>query len=339
MIKTKLVSSQIKAFIEDSIDSYKEISKASALLGEKYSFQLLYVDEGESDLPGRPICSIKLEGDLAEYTTVRDVRNLPVDRPVHPDHYDEQYVRTTPGLYPDILTPLRYNGRITIAKDKLRSLWFEVDIPKDFKGNGKLKLSVYLASASIGDTGNVVYDDLPPYYRKPCQLVQVFVDNGKYSFDFSYLDRWIDILDRVGIKYIEMSHFFHQNPYYHIADEPTAKTLDQFLQKKEAIADLLEGYPIMDALSDVSFYDSGAVDTPVPSTSHMKPFLERNMEEAFQDVRAMELCEKYYSHEEVVSAIEEELGEPITFERCAHSEDEMLRVRGKINRMIAQKLA
>ena len=62
------------------------------------------------------------------------------------------------------------------------------------------------------------------------------------------------------------------------------------------------------------------------------------MEEAFQDIRAMELCEKFYSHEEVVKAIEEELGASITFERCAHSEEEMLRIRERINKMIAQKV-
>ena len=44
-----------------------------------------------------------------------------------------------------------------------------------------------------------------------------------------------------------------------------------------------------------------------------------SMEEAMQDIRAMELCKKYYSHEEIVKAIEEEMGEPVTFERCALS--------------------
>ena len=126
----------------------------------------------------------------------------------------------------------------------------------------------------------------PPYMRKPCQLVQVRVTNGEYTFDFSLLDRWIDILDRVGIEYIEVSHFFHQKPvqycakvyatvdgeykllfgwdtmalseeylrflremisamvahlkargddgrcYYHIADEPNEKTLEQYMQEK-----------------------------------------------------------------------------------------------------------
>ena len=58
------------------------------------------------------------------------------------------------------------------------------------------------------------------------------------------------------------------------------------------------------------------------------------LEEAMQDVRAMQLCEQYYSHKEVVAAMEAVLGEPITFKRCAHSEGEMLKVREVINEMI-----
>jgi len=565
MLKTKLVSSQIKAFLDDDIDCFQTIVQPSVLLGERFSMQLLYVDAGEDRLPLRPICALRIEGDLAEYVTVRDVRNLPVERPVDPQKYDDQYLRTTPGLYPDILTPLRYGGKVVIARDKLRSLWIEVDVPKDFEGSGKLSFSLAIAEAVAGDTGFIAFEEqspvstdtvelnviraalpeqqtlftqwfypdclasyydvevwsdrhfeiienflegyakrgrnmvytpiltpalnvLPPYLRKPCQLVEVAVNDGVYSFDFSHLDRWIDILDRVGIRYMEISHFFHQKPvqyaakvyatvdgefkllfgwetmalsdeyidflrrmisalvahlkargddmrcYYHIADEPKPNTLEQYLKKKAAIADLIEGYPVMDALEEIEFYESGAVEIPVPVTSSIGPFLERGpeelwtyyacnqvvgysncylsmpswrtrslgmqlykfhvkgflhwgynyynnrasgdainpyldlagedwvnagdtfvvypdmdgkplesirlmtFEEALQDIRAMELCEKYYSHDEVVRAMEEELGAPITFERCAHSEDEMLRVRERINRMIAEKV-
>lgn len=565
MLKTKIVSSQIKAFIDDDIDSFAPFSYATALLGERFSVQLLYTDVGENYHPLRALCAVKVEGDLAPYVTMRDVRNLPVERPINPQSYDDQYLRTTPGIYPDILTPMRYGGYVVIPRDKLRSLWVEVDVPKDFNGNGKLSFSVYLHSASVGDVNDIVLDTetpiatevfeleviraalptqetkftqwfyadclasyydvevwsdrhfeiiekflrvyakrgrnmvytpiltpalnvTPPYMRKPCQLVQVSVTKGVYSFDFSLLDRWIDILDRVGIEYIEVSHFFHQKPvqycakvyatvdgeykllfgwdtmalseeylrflremiaamiahlkargddgrcYYHIADEPNEKTLEHYMQEKAAIADLLEGYPVMDALSHVELYESGTVEIPVPVTSEIKPFLGKNidelwtyyacnqvvgysncylsmpswrtrsigmqmykynvkgflhwgfnyynnrgsgdainpyldlsgedwvcagdtfvvypdsdgsalesmrlmtLEEALQDIRAMQLCEKYYTHEEVVAAMEEELGASITFERCAHSEDEMLRVRERINHMIAEKL-
>ena len=56
------------------------------------------------------------------------------------------------------------------------------------------------------------------------------------------------------------------------------------------------------------------------------------------DIRAMQLCESLYSKNEVVAAIEGELGEELTFDRCARSADEMLRVREKINAMIKAKV-
>ena len=58
--------------------------------------------------------------------------------------------------------------------------------------------------------------------------------------------------------------------------------------------------------------------------------------EALQDIKAMKLCEKYYGHGKVVSAIEEIFGKTITFETCVKSSDMMLRIREKINEMIKQ---
>ena len=46
--------------------------------------------------------------------------------------------------------------------------------------------------------------------RKTAQLVRVRRDNGKYSFDFSLLKRYIDVAREAGIEYFEHSHFFTQ---------------------------------------------------------------------------------------------------------------------------------
>ena len=50
----------------------------------------------------------------------------------------------------------------------------------------------------------------------------------------------------------------------------------------------------------------------------------------------MKLAERYSSHEEVVAAIEAVLGEPITLRRCAHSDEEMLKIRSAVNEIIAK---
>lgn len=46
--------------------------------------------------------------------------------------------------------------------------------------------------------------------RKTVQLIGVEVNGGEYSFDFSNLDKWIDMCRKVGIEYFEMAHFFTQ---------------------------------------------------------------------------------------------------------------------------------
>lgn len=46
--------------------------------------------------------------------------------------------------------------------------------------------------------------------RPTVQLIDVFLNNGKYSFNFDKLTKWIEMSKRCGIKYFELSHFFTQ---------------------------------------------------------------------------------------------------------------------------------
>ena len=46
--------------------------------------------------------------------------------------------------------------------------------------------------------------------RPTAQLVDICVNNGKYSFGFEKLERWIDLSLNVGYKYFEMPHLFTQ---------------------------------------------------------------------------------------------------------------------------------
>ena len=55
-------------------------------------------------------------------------------------------------------------------------------------------------------------------------------------------------------------------------------------------------------------------------------------------MRAMQLAEELYSHEEVVAAIEEVLGFNLRFDTCVYTSAEMLRVRERINKMIKEKV-
>lgn len=51
--------------------------------------------------------------------------------------------------------------------------------------------------------------------RTTTQLLSVTVNGGEYSFDFSLVKRWLDMCERAGVKFIEVSHLFTQWGAYH----------------------------------------------------------------------------------------------------------------------------
>jgi len=51
------------------------------------------------------------------------------------------------------------------------------------------------------------------------------------------------------------------------------------MKAKETVADILDGYVIMDALSKVEFYKNGAIDHPIPANDHIEPFIEARVPE------------------------------------------------------------
>ncbi|RZT16735.1 uncharacterized protein DUF4091 [Kribbella sp. VKM Ac-2569] len=66
---------------------------------------------------------------------------------------------------------------------------------------------------------------------------------------------------------------------FHISDEPSGEDgLASYLAAKSVVADLLKGWTVVDALSEHSFYTSGAVEVPVVATDHVEPFLAERPE-------------------------------------------------------------
>lgn len=83
-----------------------------------------------------------------------------------------------------------------------------------------------------------------------------------------YLPALLDELEALGVA---------DRTIFHISDEPDAEHLSDYLAAKALVQKHLRGQKVIDALSDVSFYDSGAVEHPVPANSHIEPFLARNI--------------------------------------------------------------
>ncbi len=394
MIKLKITSSLEKSMLEDKIEKFVPLERISALRGERLSFQIFNTFEYPAGNPTNiPFAKLTAEGELAKYATFREVGNIPVERPtLDACPHDNDYISKKPGVYPDILRPLRGGDTACPIPFYLSSVWVEIDIPEDieageydfkvtFDGNkgdfaeASIKIEIIdalLPKEDIYFTQWFHCDSLALYYnidvwserhweiienfarvavknginmlltpvftppldtavggeRLTTQLVGVTKCNEEYSFDFTLLDRWIDMCDRIGIKYFEISHFFTQwgaehapkvmatvngeykkifgweteaagaeyskflrtflvefiahmkklgrdrDCFYHISDEPRFEHLDNYKAARAVIADIIDGYPIMDAISNYDFWKLGLMDIPIPASDHIEPFIE-----------------------------------------------------------------
>ena len=65
--------------------------------------------------------------------------------------------------------------------------------------------------------------------------------------------------------------------YFHVSDEPSAQHLDSYKSASDIIKEHVKDFPVIDALSDYAFYETGMVKTPIPATNHIEPFLENKV--------------------------------------------------------------
>jgi len=550
MVQTRIVSSLEKALSHEDIKKYPRLKKISALMGERVAVQYLYTRSPDTGhVEGVQICTPSLSGELAKYTTVRRVEHIGAIKTTDAV-WDDNYISTRPGLYPDLLQPLGYGGRARIVGGALESLWLEITLPEDcseLPDDPTLKVTLLFSDGSpLSEdevTVHIVRSVLPEqtlihtewfyadsiafFYRVPMwskkhwELLEVYArsavrcgvnmlltplttyaTNGRransqlvkikkvgdgYRFGFSRLDRWIEMCNRVGIKYFELTHICNGavNParvwvmvdgeekllfdygmsatdpeytklirallkaflahmkhrgddgrcFFHVSDEPGKDRIEKYAAVKESVADILKGYPVMDALYNLEFYERGLVNNPVPALGKEEPFIEAKVEnlwtyyangpmdgnytnrhvmmpscrnrslglmlykynlkgflhwgfnhwldqrsehlinpyveissdrwlpagdpflvypgfdgkplesirysvlhEAMQDIRALRLAESLYSREEVIRAIDEAFGEPITFRTSARHPSQILSVRERINRMIEERI-
>ncbi|MBO4344611.1 MAG: DUF4091 domain-containing protein [Victivallales bacterium] len=245
---------------------------ATALRGERFSFQVAYYIAQTVDFPDYTVSS-KLP------FRVSSVELVPVNW--MPDAIDDEIVSDRLGFYPDLLRPIPPKGKLTRATGQWRSIWISVDIPSDCNA-GSYDFEINLGFNDVTPAGtthhshrhvftlNVIDAVLPhqslkvtnwfhtdcliDYYglevfsdeywrtvgnfmrcaaqnginmiltplftppldtvvggeRTTVQLVGVKRSNGKYTFDFSRLDKWLKLARECGIEYFEMSHLFTQ---------------------------------------------------------------------------------------------------------------------------------
>ncbi|MBQ8552126.1 MAG: DUF4091 domain-containing protein [Clostridia bacterium] len=278
-LKIKLMPSTEKCFLDDDIAKKQSLSEISMLKNERLSFQLAYILDGTPS-PNHKYCNIKIDSPLADKISAFKVESVPVTMPTLAGCTDTDYLRMTPGLYPDLLTPLNMVLPLPIpGAGRLHALLFTVeDVNGIAAGEYPVTVSLTYTLAAgaepvtVSETLNVtVIDAMLPeqelihtqwfhndciatYYgceifserhwelignymeaaarcginmiltpvltppldtgvgheRPTVQLVDVTLSDGKYSFSYEKLDRYIKLALSKGMKYFEISHLFSQ---------------------------------------------------------------------------------------------------------------------------------
>jgi len=95
----------------------------SLLSNERYSFQFAFTISAFPDsMKGWAMADLSVESDIADNLELYLVRNVPVTVATYP-RYDEGYLRTGPGLYPDPLLPLKAGEQVKLLVGKGQSVW------------------------------------------------------------------------------------------------------------------------------------------------------------------------------------------------------------------------
>lgn len=65
-----------------------------------------------------------------------------------------------------------------------------------------------------------------------------------------------------------------ERAYFHISDEPSLDHLENYRHACSLVKPYLQGQPVIDALSDFAFYQTGALEKPIVAIDHLEPFLQ-----------------------------------------------------------------
>ena len=136
MLVTKLVSSLEKPFLDSSLSDYPSLESLSALQHERVHFQVLYT---LSEPVSRSV-RLHVRCDAPVSVTLRALDSVPVRFPIYPFVQDPQYLRRTPGLYPDCLSPLQYDSTVAALYGQLQSVWVTLDTA-DLSGSYEISVS------------------------------------------------------------------------------------------------------------------------------------------------------------------------------------------------------
>lgn len=74
------------------------------------------------------------------------------------------------------------------------------------------------------------------------------------------------------LPFLQSHGLTKENTYFHVSDEPNAKQIGDYKNASELLNSLIDGYPVIDAISEVEYFRDGLIRRPIPITNQFKKF-------------------------------------------------------------------
>ncbi len=137
-----IILSSLEKVFSDEKPSAKAFDGFSMLKNERSSFQAAICPEKDMEI------SVSLDGELAAYSKIYFVKDVPVGTACNEDA-DDFFLRKTSGMYPDVLVPIE--GELSVESGKWYSIWVEVVPEEKVIGKSELKVAVSENGSAIAD--------------------------------------------------------------------------------------------------------------------------------------------------------------------------------------------
>lgn len=139
LLQLRLVNSMEKIFPDEKPNKKHKGLDLTSLKNETISFQVSYFYQEK--LP--QYAHIEVISSLKEQIRIREILLVPSNYPCHPT-VDDTYLRTAPGMYPDLLRDIKENN-IKLIRGQWRSLWVDVEVTDEtLTGEHSIELNFIL---------------------------------------------------------------------------------------------------------------------------------------------------------------------------------------------------
>lgn len=147
LIEINTLNSLEKVFL-DSNNEWGNYTSGSMLKSEKFSFQIAM--RLKEEYTGN--INIKINSKINDCITLKEVISVPSELPTY-ENCDDNYLRTKPGLFPDLLIN---TNSILLDQGKWRALWVLVDANENTLP-GEHLIQIYLNEETLGIDETVTF--------------------------------------------------------------------------------------------------------------------------------------------------------------------------------------